>query len=247
MYRKIIIDSREKTTSSGSGATGSISLSQILSGDYVIEKFTMPNQISNITSVLDNNTFTVDEGDGLTYDVTISDGYYNPYDLDLYLSQKLTTGSLDSGKGYTYLVTYNSTTGKFTFESTGNFSITYSEGIASILGFTKPTSTTTTTTSASTLSSDISANTKLNYIYLEITEDKHSRNAYIYNTNWTTSFIVPIENTSYGDLIIYNNTEKSNFVITFSKATTLSYRFHDYNDNNIGIGDAEWQLIIHRI
>lgn len=81
-----------------------------------------PNSFYNITS--SNNVLTTSDGDA-----TIASGFYNSTEIVSALQTALQ--SLDA----TYTVSYNAVNARITIARTGNFTITWSSGLARMLGF----------------------------------------------------------------------------------------------------------------
>lgn len=248
MFRKIIIDSRHR--SSGTSSIGIIPFGEVLTGDFIIEKFMMKFNIDNISFSSSTVFFTVNETTPFvrSFNITVENGFYEPTDLDIYLSNLMTAGSLSSGNSQTYIVTYDDKTGKFVFNSNSQFSITYGLRTYPFLGFNKPPISTTTTSLSTSITSDnpVNLNEYIQFCFLDIINSEPKNNSYLSTPRIHTSFAIPIENPQLNTLITYSNDSNNIFIITFNNKSTLSYRFHNVFNEDLD-AKVEWRMVIHKL
>lgn len=159
----LLIDSRDRTSSSDTASNFKISLQSQIQGitSVKLKRFIMNHKIYNVSTEYSNSTFLFNEfGTLITF--TINNGYYTPDQLAIHIQNGLNATTIISS---IYSVSYSSTTYKYTITSTGNFSLPISP-LGSFIGFT--TAMSTAFVSLSLTGNSVQILTDPSYLYIDI-------------------------------------------------------------------------------
>lgn len=215
----------------GQTVSGSITLLNSLTGNYLVKKIWYLNNLYNVNSY--NNKFYFYEATDLTAE--IPSGFY----LLSELATELET-QLNANGAFTYTVSANSITGMFTISANNPFQIrfgTYSESSARLLfGFNAENS----AVSAS-LDSDFAGvlqSVREVYFVLQGTATDDSlldNNSRVITTAITNS-------SDYGENVVENVSNSQ--LLSFINRKTLEYAFYDQDFNLLDIEPFMWGAIL---
>lgn len=235
----LVIESKSRV--SGTSNNFKINLDENVNGTYEVVSVSILNSLYNVVANQNDKVYITHSVDG-AQTLTLTAGYYTGSTLATELKTQL-----DSISAVVYTVTYSSTTGKFTITAgSGNINFTFATNTSNtaryILGFDEEDG-----TPATSLVSDNVANLRLtDIIAVKISQDN--------NTNVTlpggveASFVVPIQNESFGDII--NPTQNSYFsqLLRFtSQISSLDIELLNSTGASLSINGVEWSFVIKKL
>lgn len=209
-----------------------IQLDEQINGDFRLQLFTFTNNLYNVNKY-NNMLYIYIDGD--VYDVTIPEGHYTYNSIIPALVDALLITT-----GYTFTVTFDYNTYKYTFSTPTNFQFTFktntNNSIGDLLGFDVDTVLGTSTTSNKVV--DFNPN-KVIFAQIHQDENKFSLTNYL-----QVSFYIHSNRSTYGNVVTYPE-NNSDFIPTlhFSNINKISCDFYDVNNNKINLDD--WILFLN--
>ncbi len=220
---------------SGSIENGQIRLSNAnkLDGTYKVVRFVMHNGLYNVNSFNNKIYFTETATPRIA---TLSLGSYSEETLRVEIETQM-----DFIGANTYTITYNSTTFKYTWSSTGDFAFTFLTNTANtsrfLLGI-NAIDDIQGTTATSDNAIDLSPLKIIFFNFPDASNIIKSSNGSVYS--------LYITNNSNGTDIIRTDLIDDNLFLTFTNKTNINYKMLDNNNNIIQTNGTEWELILRK-
>ena len=235
MSNTIFIDSKNVT---GTITNGSITLHHSIFGKWLIDSFTMVNNIYNVDA---NNKSIVWNYNGTNITSTLTEGFYNGSELVTHLASVLTSDSAGTFSG-----SFNENTNKMTITETGgvNFYINFTNtNNGSLFGFGE-----TTTSNSSSLTSS-NACDLVPYKNFFIKFNDHD-NHIIGTTNYFQATVSLCDRDStFGSLIRYKaDKEVIPYYVSFDKITkTIEFKIIDKSQREMQLNNSNWEMILKKV
>jgi hypothetical protein len=204
-------------------------------GKYRVSHISFPNTIYNVTS--SNNTVDYNSGTTLTLPV----GYYNSANLPGAVKTMLDGAPPVD----TYTVTISSTTGRLTITSntSTNFSLSFTNGLDKILGFSSLLSGASTYTGNNIINYDINVS-----VGIDIKESNYHNVENMADDSFSSSIYVPLDG-NFGEYVtISDKNDIEQFVYFEKQFRTLNVSIINMSDlTPIDLNGAEWELVLKRV
>lgn len=214
----------------GSSSEGRTAVPEFLMGNYVLEYFSMTNNLYNVNS--DNNTLTVAIGGGANESFTIPAGNYTGSDLAAAVEVQLDTTDA-------FAVTFSAVTRKFTIVCGTTFIIRQSTSYR-LLGLDNADDATATTH----VSPNVCDLNTYKHMFVKLDEsDDHNIQGVGY---FSTSLFIPV-NVDYGDVLMYRRKDQSDEqVVGLNIRNELEFKFHDDQKKLLSL-NADWEMMFRKV
>lgn len=236
MAATLLLSSKDRTA--GSIEDGEYALQENLLGTYEISLFQMTNNIYNVVSGENDSVYLTHSVDGVQT-VLLSPGSYDGSEIATELKLKL-----DGIGGVTYTVSHSATTGKLTITpASGTVSFTFGTNTAAsarrVLGFAEA-----DTLSLASIVSDFPLDLKLHDVIAVAILQDNLANVTLPSSR-EASFLVPLDNASFGDRLIYRRSQNFSQYVRFSNSISrLNVQLYALDGDLIDVNGAEWVLAL---